>query len=341
MTERRSDRSTRSGGTWALAWVHWLRPGQRALAFVVLLAAFAGAPPARAGDPALAPSQEADESAASVGEVEAGAGARMCVDAHERAQVERLEGHLLAARAELDRCSVDTCPAAIRRDCLGWKVELATAIPTVVIETLLDDKPASVAEVRIDDAPLGSFVPGLRLSLDPGPHRALVRLTNGAEREVRFELRQGEQNRVVVVEFVTSAVLPSPQEERVEAFRPVPLVTWILLGSTLVGAGVGIAFGADAISQRNAAEADCAPLCSSSISDSVRASAVTSDIGWIVAGASAVGATVTFVLRPTIERPVRREAGASAATREGPWTEVALETRSIPGGALLRFRGSF
>jgi len=126
----------------------------------------------------------------------------------------------------------------------------------------------------------------------------------------------------------------------------VPVITWILLGTTLVGAGVGIGFGADAISQRNGAEASCAPLCDASVSDSVQASAVTSDIGWIVAGASAVGATVTYVLRPTVERPVTREtptseASTSAARSRNPLAELVLETRSVPGGGLLRLRGSF
>lgn len=332
--------------------------GRWALALGLLLVGVARVPLARAAEPEpsravseqQSPSVEVPPASAEVGAAAPALGAEQgaeqgaehsCVEAHERAQVERLEGRLLGARAELERCASDRCPAAIRRDCLGWKVELATAIPTVVIEALLDGKPASVAEVRIDAAPLKSFVPGLRVPLDPGPHRVAVRLTNGAEREVPFELRQGEQNRVLVVDFVTPAPPPAPVEERVEMLRPVPLVTWILLGTTLVGTGIGIAFGADALSQRSAAESSCSPLCDASVSESVQASAMASDIGWIVAGASAVGATVTYVLRPTIERPVTAEGATTAGRRGTHFSELAFETRSIPGGGLLRFSGSF
>lgn len=347
MTERPGDGSTGSWGKRVSRRVDQLGSSRRALAITLVLATALPPTHAQAADPPpSSPQPKAEASSDKSGAGSPSGGGRACVEAHERAQVERLDGRLLEARRALEACAVEGCPAAIQRDCLDWKVELATAIPTVVLEARLDGKPASVAEVRIDDAPLGSYVPGIRVPLDPGPHRAAVRLTTGEVNEVAFELRQGEQNRVLVVDFVTPEAPSVVVEQRVETVRPVPLLTWILLGTTLVGTGVGIAFGADAISQRNAAEADCAPLCDASVSDSVRASALASDIGWIVAGVSAVGATVTYVLRPSVERPApgdgrERDAAGRGQERGAMRPALVFETRALPGGGLLRFRGSF
>src|SRR5690606_41765913 len=61
-----------------------------------------------------------------------------CVQAHEQAQLARLEGSLTESRRALKSSALETCPTAARRDCLRRLAELNVQTPTVHFGDLTD-----------------------------------------------------------------------------------------------------------------------------------------------------------------------------------------------------------
>src|SRR5262245_12836867 len=58
---------------------------------------------------------------------------RACASAYEQGQRLRKQGALRAAREEVVLCASDSCPAALRDDCMQWLREIERALPTVVL----------------------------------------------------------------------------------------------------------------------------------------------------------------------------------------------------------------
>src|SRR5579864_3957502 len=57
-----------------------------------------------------------------------------CRHAYESAQLLRRSEELVAARAELQICGAEACPAITRTDCVRWLAEVEAGIPSVVFE---------------------------------------------------------------------------------------------------------------------------------------------------------------------------------------------------------------
>src|SRR4051794_37170175 len=56
-----------------------------------------------------------------------------CSRTYESAQRFRLQSKLLDARSALVICAQDTCPAALRKDCVAWLAEVNEAMPAVAL----------------------------------------------------------------------------------------------------------------------------------------------------------------------------------------------------------------
>lgn len=228
-----------------------------------------------------------------------------CLASHEQAQLSRLDGQLFKAEQYLLRCSSSECPSAVRSDCATWMGDLIAAFPSIVVRAHGDHGDIEDAHLYIDGKEVDGGFDGKSLRVDPGIRVIRVVLRNGEQREQRRVLLQGEKSRLIMFDFRTAAKpLASPQSEpRPPAgvvTRPIPIST-IALGSVAVGAGaLAIGFGVDALNHQKRAEEQCAPLCPDSVSERVQRSALISDVSLGISVAVAVGAVVTYLLRPTV-----------------------------------------
>ena len=192
---------------------------------------------------------------------------------------------------------------------------LEARIPSV--ELVLD---GAVKAVSIDGAsvPLANLKE--RVSLDPGVHTVTASGDGQATRVVRLELAEGVVTHVVLDLSAPPAVAegtavparigPAPADA-----RPAPpgrALLWTGLGVTGVGLAVGGITGILALSKKSDVDAACpnkqCPASAQSDIDASKSFGTVSTIAFVVAGAGAALAIVSFV----VQRPSSRASGANA-----------------------------
>jgi len=175
---------------------------------------------------------------------------KVCVEAHEQAQVLRRTGKLVEARSALLVCSQGTCPSAIQVDCADWRDQVNRSLPSVVVRATLGDKDEFDVRVSIDGNLTTSRLDGASISLDPGAHS--FRFEHAPFEPVVQDvlLVEGEQNRVLSVSFGATKLAPLPvpmppvhEAPSADVYRPIPPLAWVLGGTALVGTGSFVAFG--------------------------------------------------------------------------------------------------
>jgi hypothetical protein len=234
-----------------------------------------------------------------------------CASAYLDAQRLRRSAELVAAKEKLLVCARATCPAAARNDCSLWLDEVSRALPSVVLVARSRGEDLSAAEAYVD----GRRVPALdgkALELDPGPHE--VRFAHGGrERRRQIVLHEGEKLRSVVVDFdpppgpAGGPASGTTTATATATARPVPLGAYVLGGVGLValgGAGFfwlrGKSIEGDLVDSGCDKPRTCSP-------DRVENAERTNLVGDVLLGAGVAalaGATVWYVLRPSVERPV-------------------------------------
>jgi hypothetical protein len=112
-----------------------------------------------------------------------------CVTAYEGAQQRIRDGQLVLARAELDLC-MGSCPAALARDCAGWKDDVGSRIGRVAVEVRRDGAPVDPARVMLDGAEARPGAGGV-IDVDPGAHTIVVELPGAAPAEQRITVPPG------------------------------------------------------------------------------------------------------------------------------------------------------
>jgi hypothetical protein len=201
--------------------------------------------------------------------------AEQCVNAHEQSQVLRMGTRLLEAREQMRRCAAEDCPSVIRKDCLRWLEEISTQIPTVVLEAVDEGGAASNVKVYLNDKLLTERLTGGATELDPGNYEFRFELEGEEPKTIRVLLKQGDHNRSVTADFrpparpvapgttIGGQPIPPPP---VPTHRPVQPITYVLLGTTVLG-GAGFAvFGSMGQSkkqelERPLDEGGCKPFC--------------------------------------------------------------------------------
>lgn len=258
-----------------------------------------------------------------------------CVSAHERGRLQSSELRLFESRDTLARCASADCPLAIRADCENWLAEVNRLLPTVlfVFEGARTSEPP---RVRIDGEVLASELDG-PIELAPGKHQLLFELAPFAPVEQELELAPGEKNRVLRVRFEglprrapEAAVVPEQPRTALtpSAIRPTPSVTYALGFGALVFAATAGALASTAIIDRQRAEDQCAPHCSSNIRESIERRLFFADLAGGAALALGAGSVYTYLTRPTASAP--------------PGTQSARVTFSFSEhGAGFMFRGQF
>lgn len=170
-----------------------------------------------------------------------------CVATHEGAQRARIEGRLLEARAELQRCTEASCPRVLRDDCNALLSDLERSLPTVQF-AVQDEVGAQLEDVRVevDGRPLPVPVSGPPIPIDPGVHTLRFLAGGRAPSELQVTIYQGEKGRVLEVRLAPvepsapSAMEPPREPERDDTTQRSKrwLVTSYALASSAVAAFV-------------------------------------------------------------------------------------------------------
>ena len=230
------------------------------------------------------------------------ADARECIEAADRAQHLRDNGQLRAAREELLKCAVDTCPPIVQKDCSGWLAEVDGRLPTVIF-SLRDSTGNDVGAVRVlvDGALLVSRLDGKGVPVDPGEHTFRFEPQQGAPIERRIIVRENDKGRLL------SVVLPAadppkhapPVTESAGNGRSIPAICrYVLGGVSLVGLAGFAYFWLGAVSEAKDSEPTCAARgCRESDLESPRDKALVADISLGVGVAAAVAAVGFYVFQ--------------------------------------------
>lgn len=132
-----------------------------------------------------------------------------CVAQHEHAQVERMQGHYLAARNALLACAQRECPRLISNECTTLLGELDSALPTMVF-AVVSEQGRDLSDVRVllDQQPLVSQIDGRPLALDPGVHKLRFEAEGYLAEEQSVSVRAGEKDRLVRVVLRAENAVP-------------------------------------------------------------------------------------------------------------------------------------
>lgn len=237
---------------------------------------------------------------------------RECAAAYVDAQVARKAGHLLDARAKLIACSDRRCPAALRRDCQPWLVEVDTAIPSLTVRVVdAAGAPVSDARVTLDGSPFDESV-----GVDPGDRVLRVEADGMKPTESRVRLTAGEGRRKVVVRLDGAAQAPAPPPRPEPIARNGVSATPFVLGAIgLVGVGAFAMLGSLGSAKKGDLDASgCKPNCAPDEVSSVKTLYVAADVSIGVGAASLVAAGVVLV----VELAGRKPAGSTARFLPAP-----------------------
>jgi hypothetical protein len=125
-----------------------------------------------------------------------------CIAANEQAQDLRGSGKLLEARAQLAVCIAQSCPGAIRQDCVLRLGDVEKALPTLVL-IARDSSGNDVGGVHatIDGKAVSHDLNGTAMPLDPGEHKIVLEAAGLPRTEKTVVLHEGEKARREVVTF--------------------------------------------------------------------------------------------------------------------------------------------
>lgn len=274
-------------------------------------------------------------------------GVQQCVEAHERAQVLRIDGRLIESRSALGACAHEACPDPLKHDCVTWREEVSQQIPTVILEALTNHGAASQVIVSVGDRVLVRVLDGRPLELDPGHYEFRFELPDGSSEVVAAMVKPGNRNVVVSADFrkeepVVSSPTPAPPPQPVQSIPPpapqaplyrdpaprmIPMGSYVLGGLAVASAGVAVGLGLSTNTKERNSREDCAPHCSAERVDEITTLALLTDISIGVALTSAVGAALIY-----------------AFSNDQPPSTVAVQpaVSYAPGGATYAgIRGSF
>jgi hypothetical protein len=233
-----------------------------------------------------------------------------------------MRGSLLAARDKLRVCGQGECPALVANDCAGWLTEVENSLSSVVF-AVSDEQGRDVVDAHVlaNGRALSERTDGRALLLDPGTYTFRFEAPGHTSVEETVSMRQSEKNRIVRVQLprispegsstpaASNQPAPAAQTPREPArgaadLRPgaepqqagsgVPLATYILGGTTLLGVATFAYFGLAGQHALRVAER-CQADCGATIREGKR-DYVIADIGLAVAIASAPAAILVYVL---------------------------------------------
>jgi hypothetical protein len=212
------------------------------------------------------------------------AGTRACIEAHREAQIERGKSQLRTARARLEACVKEECPAPIQKECATWLTEVEAAIPTIVVSgTDASGRDISTAVVSIDGEEVARRLDGKPIAVDPGEHRITIMLADGQKQERTVVVGQSEKDRRVALVLPPVKGATRPRSEKPRPARPAtksssPTLGWVLVGVGAVGTASFGYFGVSGYRRENDLADSCSPHCAKSDVDGVHRSYLVADV---------------------------------------------------------------
>jgi hypothetical protein len=247
-----------------------------------------------------------------------------CIGASDASIKANNEHKLRAARSQLLVCAAASCPADIRRECVGRVDALNAAIPTIIFQTK-DGAGADIIAVKVtmDGEVIAERLEGTALSIDPGSHTFTFETAGQPATTQRLVIQQGEKDRRERVVFGPTAspvAAPGPTPSNAPGALPSTpdlgasssssglgtqkILALVAGGVGVVGLGIGAVFGAIALSQKSAAQSAC-PGSQCTTQDGVNkwsdaaSTGIVSTIGLIVGGVGIAGAAVLWFTAPS------------------------------------------
>jgi hypothetical protein len=208
-----------------------------------------------------------------------------CSAAYEKAQEQRSDGHLKAAKATLSVCARDACPSFVRSECSAWLGEIAHDLPSIVVDAKdsTGNAPADVV-VTIDGTPYAPGLDGKPIELDPGEHTLRFELEGATPIEKREFLEKGSGAKKLRLTFESTALAPVEAPPTEDA-APEPASKTNLRPYAYIAGGVGAAgligfavFGAMGKGKQSDLESTCSPNCTQDEIDSVKSKFLIADI---------------------------------------------------------------
>jgi hypothetical protein len=231
-----------------------------------------------------------------------------CLELHESAQEQRLDGRLLDARERLRSCAIPTCPAMVRADCATLLSEIQRVVPTVVFELSNPELDATRVVVEVEGDPR-ALVFGAPFEFDAGSIEVRVVAPGYEAWSETLFLREGEKNRLVPIQLSMpppptlspflpgsedAALSPTPDTPPLPAGDP-PVLGYVFGGSALGAVATAAYFAVSALDRRAQARERCSPLCPKQDSDAIESDLFLAD----VAGGIAIlagGVSVTLLV---------------------------------------------
>ncbi len=277
--------------------------------------------------------------------------AATCIQANEEAGPLRRAGKLREARARLRLCSAESCPLAVRKDCLAGAAQADLEVPTVGFSVQgPDGNDLSAVTVSIDGQPLVTKLDGKAIDVDPGPHVFRFEAVGQAPVEKTLVIVEGEKNRRERIQVGTPIAPPAvvtpvkvPAAPTLVSAPPNPRRA---LGLGVGGAGLGLlaagaAAGLVATLEWSAAKNACGPTFPVHCSDGTTATSnrsatvVAGAVADVALGLGAVAVVTGAVLVLLPPPPSSRE---GVSPRGAPSARLTLAPQFGPtaGGFLLR-----
>lgn len=258
----------------------------------------------------------------------------LCLQQHEKAQLDLRQKQIRAAREALRGCSQASCPAAIRADCSEWLIAADKAAPSVVFSART--RAGDQAEVRVlmDGEVIATRLDGKAIDVDPGEHVFRFELPPHPPVEQRVIILEGEKARLLSVTFGDAADASLPPDlglagKAAEGRRPVPAAVYALGGVALAGVGLFTGLAIAGTSERSSLMSRCAPFCGDDEVRSVQLKYLIADIALGTGVVAAGSAAVLFALRPTVKGP------ASSTARA-----MSLSVDPTASGVMVRWGGA-
>ena len=243
---------------------------------------------------------------------------KACAATAEDAQQLRTEKRLGRARKQFIACAQESCPQAVRDDCVQWLAEVERAMPSVVI-AVRDEAGSDVAvkRVLVDSELLVEKIDGKAVEVDPGMHRFRAEAEDGTSVELEVVVAEGEKSRAVTL-VRRSTRAPPPER------AGIPASAWVLGSVSVVAFGSFAYFGLTARADASERRSSCGPTCPENDLDAIRRKLLIADVSLGV-GVVSLG-IATFI---TLTRPSK------------PNVSTAIDLQPIAGGAVASLRTTF
>ena len=240
-----------------------------------------------------------------------------CLSAHEKAQIERMQGRYVEAHAQLLACAQASCPGGVRNDCKGWLGEVEASLPTLVF-AVSEASGRDLVDVRIsaDGKLLDERADGRSLTLNPGLYTLRFEAEGYVTQEQQVLVREAEKQRIIRVTLQPVGPSVSPASNQPAAHtdasspdarqRRLLLTSYVLGGAAVASLAVGIGFGVSGKKKYDELKAEgCEPDCPPGEVESGKRRYVIADVAFAAAGAFAITSVITLVLGLRRGRPDR------------------------------------